>query len=354
MQKEILKFVLKKNMSDKNKNTGKSLSDFLRYKRGEMTGEERNSFERELQKDPFGYEASEGFESLSSGDILSDLKKIETRIPKAKVRIKGFVIYRIAASVAVLMVISTIFILVQRDKEEVQLAKYEKASEPFEISKEEPVIQRIADNIQSIPAVVIGRKKGESVSSGGASAEKRQENIDAEDIVAEIKEVSDSIGDIKVKKTDIYLAEEKIAAPAAMTKTKAKSTALSERQVMFDTSVSALDEAEVVGYGASSKKDTKTGYLSPQPVTGRAAYDKYIEENIQRPDTITVGQKVVVVINFTVLSNGRLDSIKIVRSPGKSFSDEAIRLIKSGPQWKPAEEKGKVVEEEVRLRIVFK
>jgi protein TonB len=339
-------------MSDKNKNTGKSLSDFLRYRRGEMTGKERNSFERELQKDPFAYEASEGFESLSPGEMLGDLKKIETHIPKAKVRIKKFVIYRIAASVAVLMVISTIFILVQRDKEEVQLAKYEKASEPFEISREEPVIQRIADNIQSMPAVVIARKKGESVSTGGAAADKTQEKIDAEDIVAEKKEFTDSIAEREVKTTEVYLAEEKISAPAVMA--KAKSTALSEHKVMFDTSVSALDEVVVVGYGASRKKDTETGYISPRPVTGRAAFDKYIEENIQRPDTITEGQRVVVVINFTVLSDGKIDNIKIIRSPGKAFSEEAVRLIKSGPQWKPAEDNGEVVEEEVRLRIVFK
>jgi TonB family protein len=352
MQKEILKSVLKKNMSDKNKNTGKSLSDFLRYREGKMTGEERNSFEKELQKNPFANEASEGFESLSPGDILSDLNKIESRIPKAKTNVKGFVIYRIAASVAVLMAISTIFILVQKDKNDVQLAKYEKASEPFEISKQEPVIQRIAENIKTGPAITISRKKEESAASGGAAAEKKQEDIVAKDLVAEKKVVFDSIADREVKPTEIYLAEEKMAAPAAMA--KAKSTAFSQRQVMFDTSVSALEEVVVVGYGASSKKDTETGYTAPQPVTGKAAFDKYIEENIHRPDTITEGQRVIVVINFTVLSNGRLDSIKIIRSPGKAFSDEAIRLIKSGPDWKPAEENGKAIDEEVRLRIVFR
>jgi TonB family protein len=250
------------------------------------------------------------------------------------------------------MVISTIFILVQRNKNEVQLAKYEKESEPFEISKEEPVIQRIAENTQSMPALVISRKSEERSATGGAAAEKRQEYIVAEDIVAVKKDVTDSIANIEVKPAEIYLAEEKMAAPAAIA--KAKSAALLERQVMFDTSVSALDEVVVVGYGVSSKKDEETGYIAPQPVTGRAAFDKYIEENIQRPDTITEGQRVVVVINFTVLSDGKLDSIKIIRSPGKTFSDEAIRLIKSGPNWKPAEENGKAIDDEVRLRIIFR
>jgi hypothetical protein len=38
----------------------------------------------------------------------------------------------------------------------------------------------------------------------------------------------------------------------------------------------------------------------------------------------------------------------------KRFSDEAFRLIGSGPAWKPEAENGKPVEDQVRLRVVFK
>ena len=61
-----------------------------------------------------------------------------------------------------------------------------------------------------------------------------------------------------------------------------------------------------------------------------------------------------VVLNFIAGGNGRIGSIKILRSPGKIFSDMAIRPIKEGPDWKPAEENGKVISDEVRIRIVFK
>jgi TonB family protein len=61
-----------------------------------------------------------------------------------------------------------------------------------------------------------------------------------------------------------------------------------------------------------------------------------------------------VVLSFTVTLNGNLANIKVVRSPGKSFSDEAIRLLQSGPGWKPASENGAIIEDEVRVRIVFK
>jgi len=43
-----------------------------------------------------------------------------------------------------------------------------------------------------------------------------------------------------------------------------------------------------------------------------------------------------------------------VRSKGRIYSDEAIRLLKEGPAWKPAIEYGIEKSERVRLRIVFR
>ncbi len=51
-------------MRDRNKNKRLKFPDFFRYSSDKMSGKERNSFERELQKDPFAMEASEGFASL--------------------------------------------------------------------------------------------------------------------------------------------------------------------------------------------------------------------------------------------------------------------------------------------------
>ena len=101
-------------MSDRNKKRKISPTDFLRYKRGEMSGEERNSFEREIQKDPFTGDASEGFEALSPDEILVDLEKLNKRRDSRTSGKRSYIYYRIAASVALLMVISAIFILLEK------------------------------------------------------------------------------------------------------------------------------------------------------------------------------------------------------------------------------------------------
>jgi TonB family protein len=131
-----------------------------------------------------------------------------------------------------------------------------------------------------------------------------------------------------------------------------------EVNVSLDPSVSDLSEVVVVGYGVNKKEASGEEYSGnhthSEPIMGKSNFDKYIRNNLHRPDSVTSGQRVVVVVSLLIQTDGSIDSIRIVRSPGKAFSDEAMRVIKSGPPWKPAEDNGKPVEDEVRLRIVFR
>ena len=104
-------------MENKDKNKGKEASEFLRYSRSEMTDRERNAFERELQRDPFAAEAAEGFAETSSSGTGADLMELRTRLQK---RIKGrrnIMYYRIAASFAVLVILSSVFLITNRDRQ---------------------------------------------------------------------------------------------------------------------------------------------------------------------------------------------------------------------------------------------
>jgi len=405
-------------MSDRNKNKKNSLSEFLRYKRGEMTGEERNSFEREIQKDPFTEEASEGFELLSTEEIVYDFKKLQKRIDSKSAVKKGFIFYRIAASVAVLTIISTVFILIERDRPEKKLAEAENKALTIEIIKEEPVTLPLASNISNeVSSNIADSKKAELLPGITAAKVLTEAAVSENKGISRIKR-KDSIQITKTSRPEVYLAEEKHAAPAAIGKTRSSDLSRVEGKVIasddnmpvaganinikgtttgvitdasgnFSISLqdsekkilvasyigmeskefeaktdslinvnlnplkSDLSDVFAVGYGMKRVEDLPAGYVAPQPLNGKPAFDKYIEENINRPDTMTSGQRVVVVLSFRVKTDGKIDSIKVERSPGKSFSDEAVRVFKSGPQWKPAEKNGIAVEDEVRLSIVF-
>ena len=411
-------------MSRKNKNREKLLADFVRYHRNEMTGEERNSFEKELQKDPFAEETAEGYSLISPEEITRDLIDLQSRIKARTAKKQRFMVYRIAASVAVLMVISTIFIVIDRNKTSKQLTVNSVRSEKMPIIKEQPAEkQNLAEAPPEKPAGITDKKSDQTVSLQ-LKIEKAKSAlpVDSKNIAG--AQNNDSISEIRPKVFRQFRADKDIAQPAAALARaknlsgskisgkvlssednlpvpganvliKGTSTGVitdaggnfsitvpdsinrtqitnfvgmeskefeakrdSEVQVRLDPSISALSEVVVVGYGTkraeSEKEEVFTGYAPPIPVSGKSNFDKYIKENQHRPDTITTGQRAVVVISFLVRINGSIDSIRIVRSPGKIFSDEAIRLIKSGPSWKPAEDNGKPIEDEVSIRIVFR
>lgn len=354
-------------MADSNKNKNKDLPDFLRYSSGKMTGKEKNAFERELQKDHFAEEAMEGLVSLSPDEITKDIATLQNNLKRRTKKRQKFIIYRIAASVAVLMIISSVFLIVERNKPGRQLSENAFNPQVLEIQEGKPIIAPGSkDEVSEFKALTTNKS--------AKSPDKKTGKIDgnARSPVGGVKIAAaqpvEQIPENKTRAANEKVSAEKVAMPlAVMTGEKpiarkdVKAMEVkSDSQLMVspDTNRSALSEVVLAGYGRSEnkagKKDTLTGYSPPQPVGGKTAFDNYILENLHYPDSESAGQNVVVVMSFIVQANGKIDSIRIVRSPGKSFSDEAIRLVKSGPQWKPAQKDGNAVKEDVRIKIVFK
>jgi hypothetical protein len=343
------------------------MMDFLRYQRGEMTGEEMNSFERDLQKDPFLEEASEGFALISPDKVSDDYNKLHKQLQQRTTYRRRVIYYRIAASIAALMVISSIFILFYKSRSDKQLVAISEQPGILEITESKPISEPLKvkeiSEINAVPETGIEKKH----IILPAVREPEPEELKDKDLKTDEaraldntrKNKADAIaGYATSKNAAMFLsvkAAENISDPvvAGEMETPVDSQAivgLSKSEIMKEDAVIAESEQK-----RSSKinNDAMKEYIPPLPVDGKEAFDIYIRENLVRPDNSTTGQRVVVVISFLVHSDGTLDSIRIVKSPDKLFSDEAIRLIKSGPQWKPAEDKGKQVEDRVTLNIIF-
>jgi outer membrane biosynthesis protein TonB len=330
-------------MSDKNKNIRKLLMDIFRYHRNEMSGDERNSLEREFQKDPFTEEAGEGYRSVTEQEALKDITDLQKRLNRKTSGRSGFIFYRFAASIAILIAVSAIFVFIDRGRQPAQLAE-NSIQAPIPVTPEnQPSAEQITKETSTKREALKTEKKSDGSMAGSSGAkQKKSSATKSEPALAENMNI-DSIPAIKEVPPEIYYSDKSLSAPArAMAKDRSDS----------------LSEVVVVGYGVSDDEavaeKADAGLIAPQPSTGKLKFNKYIQDNLHRPDSSTTGQRVVVVLNFLVKTDGSIDSIKIVRSPGKLFSDEAIRVLKSGPSWKPALENGRAVEEEVRIRIVFK
>ena len=97
-------------------------------------------------------------------------------------------------------------------------------------------------------------------------------------------------------------------------------------------------------------------YVEHMPVSG---YDiqAYLQRNLHYPDSAQKkGIEGRVVVKFIVLENGAIDSVSILKGKGigGGCDEEAVRVVKNMPPWKPGKDHGKPVKVHLTLPIQFK
>jgi len=118
-----------------------------------------------------------------------------------------------------------------------------------------------------------------------------------------------------------------------------------------------LNEIVVTGYELMSGKTNKEKSISKlaEPVIGRAALKKYMEENARYPDEAR--QRKIegkVIIEFVVRPDGSLTDFLVLKGIGYGCDGEVIRLIKAGSAWSPTLRDNLPVTEKGRVQFRFK
>ena len=92
------------------------------------------------------------------------------------------------------------------------------------------------------------------------------------------------------------------------------------------------------------------------PVGGYEPFYRYIGMNLQYPkEARTANITGKVIVEFVIEKDGRISSenIRVLKSPHKSLSKEAIRIMKNAPDWTPGRIKGIPVRSKKVLPITF-
>lgn len=88
---------------------------------------------------------------------------------------------------------------------------------------------------------------------------------------------------------------------------------------------------------------------------GKAALMQYIKDNLCYPKEYLEGAATGrVVIVFTVNEDGSLSDITVMKNLTPAFDEEAIRVVKSMPKWKPAKLNGKAVKSKYIIPVNFR
>jgi TonB family protein len=92
----------------------------------------------------------------------------------------------------------------------------------------------------------------------------------------------------------------------------------------------------------------------PEFPGGDDAFSNYLRTNIAYPANAKKnGIQGVVLIIFVINADGSIGQTRIISSPSPDLSQEATRVIRGSPKWKPATENGKPVESSRTIPINF-
>ena len=94
--------------------------------------------------------------------------------------------------------------------------------------------------------------------------------------------------------------------------------------------------------------------VMPEFPGGQKALYSYMGENIKYPEEAKKkGLSGTVYVTFIILEDGRVSNAEILRGAGNGFDEEALRVVKAMPKWKPGTQDGKPVNVVFNLPIKF-
>ncbi len=92
----------------------------------------------------------------------------------------------------------------------------------------------------------------------------------------------------------------------------------------------------------------------PEPVGGYEAFNKFLRKNMKYPNRARkFGVQGKVFVQFVVGLNGELTDIKVIKGIGSGCDEEAMRVIKAHPNWKPGMQRGREVKVQMVVPIFF-
>ncbi|HLS71320.1 MAG TPA: TonB family protein [Chitinophagaceae bacterium] len=84
--------------------------------------------------------------------------------------------------------------------------------------------------------------------------------------------------------------------------------------------------------------------IMPEFPGGEAAMYRYIQRNVKYPTEARRNQiEGTVYVEFVVKPDGSISNVRAIRGPGGGLQEEAVRVVKSMPSWKPGRQNNRAV-----------
>ncbi|MEO6521673.1 MAG: TonB family protein [Mucilaginibacter sp.] len=134
--------------------------------------------------------------------------------------------------------------------------------------------------------------------------------------------------------------------PATITGTKGAGVAIDEKQ--------GTEAVPGTNEGTDKNIIFQAAEFNPEYPGGEAAFAKFLQSHIRYPNIAKEnGVQGRVFIQFVVERDGSLTDMKIVGGPGSGLGEEAVRVLKMSPHWKPGSQNGQQVRVQYTVPVSF-
>ena len=390
------------------------LDDIERYLSNRMTDAERHAFEKKALSDPFLADALAGAQSIKEEQFASDVKalrdqiKIPAKTPAMTFRIAAGVLLAVAAgwliwnpkvptetdpvstensgpvapdSIRPAIADSKTEELRTSTKDEEKPAQAQAQHTPGPTTAEPEGITNpasaagVATSPEPAPlaeaaeeaTVAASRKEASQAPSAKRSA------APAQVVVGKVTEAEDGIplGNVLVKDADTQVETRTRGDGSYQLPVKTEKPTLqysypglqsvelrAGQDIPADVRLTDDVErrSEVIAFPPDRWSPSPTDDLQlAAPTGGILLYQKYLEDNLVMPEPArNVGISGKVTVSLVIDATGQIQDLQVLKGLGYGCDEEAIRLVRSGPSWKPAVLRNTTVASTVWVKLEFR
>ncbi len=365
-----------------------------KYLSGSLSNSEKIIVNKHIKECPLCADAVEGARIISGKEYSRDIEEIKNRISlktKEKKTIlfnhrKRFLRLSYISAAASIVIILSVFFYIDSIRNKSQLAVSDKMELDDTVLQEEKIItpqtkEKIPLTRQKneINAGFVKQKKGNDKDVKLLQAPKEiseelvDNDIEIEDELSldnvEVDEESEAIAAVlENEKVETKTVEEKAeiqtyAASSEIVAGSPETTRNRNRILESNAKRSKEQYAEVseviVEFEEEETSDSDVFYVVEEMPKfkgkGLDEFRKYIQNNLKYPESASEsGISGRVYVSFVINKRGKVKDVKIVRSVDAAFDKEAIRVVKSSPNWTPGKQRGENIKVAYTIPIEFR
>ena len=190
-----------------------------------------------------------------------------------------------------------------------------------------------------------------------SAKEKKERNLEAENIVAEEEELipitqdvpppPPETPDIPVLSDNIDIVDDDLQVDDTMLNLEDDADLGVEIKEYLEQVEEEVVEEEAIPF---QLVETKPGFMG-----GDAnAFSKWVNERLQYPEIAKEnGIQGRVLLQFVVGADGSVSNVKVVRGVDPSLDKEAVRVVQSSPKWSPGKQRDRAVKVTYTFPVIF-